>query len=338
MKTFPMLVIALGLAVGGCKKEKKDDGGGGAAGSGEVKKDPAGGSGEASGTGSAMASGTDTGSGSGMASGTETGSGSGSGTGTGSGTGSAVDVEATGDGVKLVLATPAVGETVNKNGLKVTDAMLTIKGKGQMPMHVEEVEVVHAKYLEVGEFPTKVEVNYEDNHKTTTMQGKEKSEDSPVKNKTYTVWKDGEKIAASNNDGSAVTPEELEELDSWQDEIGQVPGIAKVLAAHAWKAGEVYTLTPDELTLMEDGKEGGKILSATLTLESESGGNAIFLSDMKTEMNNAQLVGKLDTHLTVTVQLSPARPLSVVSETKIDATAGGIPFVGTMNGTDTYTY
>ncbi len=242
--------------------------------------------------------------------------------------------------VKLTLVPPVVGSVETRHRTFRTDLQMTVQGR-KMPMQVDETSVERVAYEEVTDVPQKLLVTYERARKTTHLQGDDRVEPSPVEGRTYELWKeDGRFHAIETGDDPTVDADELDKLsDRFAHEIGQVPGVARILTSRTWTVGKAYMLDPDELEEMSDRKEDGRYTATTVTLTRVEDGNAVFDVRSKVTLDSDEVQGTLEARITATLQVSPARPIEIVTESQIDATApGGVPFAGTMRGTETYAY
>ncbi len=313
MKRHHMIIVALGLALAaaGCKKDKKDD-------APVVDK----------GTGSAVASGTGTGtaSGTGMASGTDVG------TGTGTGTGTAAPTP-TGD-VTLHYQPPKVGSKTHKEELETTDIIF-----GGTPVKLAKTHVRHTEVLEAGEFATKVKTHYEKHNEVVDAEGKSNTKAAPVEGKTYLVWKDGDKVVATYEDGGAISPDELEELtESFDDELGRRPGIAEVLLRRTWKIGQPVALEGQDLVdLTDDMKKGAKADAATFTLRSVEGNTAIWDMDLKVTLSG-DVEGKSTGQIAMTIDIANVRPIEMEGDIEVDVKAKGTPMTGKSHSAEKFSY
>jgi len=341
MKRHLMIVIALGLVATGCKKdEKAKDGDKPASGSASGSEKASGsdgpsgsGSAVASGTGMASASGTGTASGTDVVTDVGTGSGTGAGTGTAVATGDA-NVSPPGGDVTLTWETPPVGFKFDKSETEHVEMTF-----GGTPVTLDKTKLRHMEVIESGEFITKLKVHVEADHELQTAEGKQGKKTEPTEGKTYLVWKEGGTIAASLEDGSAISPEELEELSgSFDDEIGVKPGIVKVLLAHAWKTGEETTLaSPDLEWLTEDLKKGAKVDAAKVTLKSTEANNSVFVLWMDLTLSG-EATGTSSGTATIVLDNKPLRPSILEGEIAMDATIGANKMVGKSTQSTKYTY
>lgn len=312
MKRHNLIIVALGLALAaGCKKDEKKD------------EAPA----AAKGTGSAVASGTGTG------------TGTASGTGTGTAVAAAADAGTTapptptGD-VTLSYVPPKVGSKTHKEEQETADINF-----GGTPVKLVKSQVRHTEVLEAGEFATKVKTHYEKHTEVVDAEGKSNTKAEPVEGKTYLVWKDGDKVVATYEDGGAISPDELEEIsESFDDELGRRPGIAEVLLRHTWKTGQAVALEGQDLVdLTEDMKKGAKVDAATFTLRSVDGTTAIWDMDIKLT-TSGDVEGKTNGKIAMTIDTANVRPVAIEGDLEIDVKAKGTPMTGKSHTATKFTY
>jgi len=341
MKRHLMIMIALGLAASGCKKDEKAKDGDKPASGSASGSEKASGSDTASGSGSASASGTGMASASG--SGEASGTGSGTDVGTGSGTGMGTDTVAPvavgnsspeGGDVMLQWKPDPVGHKYDKSEIEHAELVF-----GDTPVTLDRTKLRHVEVVESGDFVTKVKVQFETHHEVQTAEGNSKTKPNAVEGKSYVVWREADKIAATHDDGSAVSPEELEEIgETFDDEVGVRPGIVDMLLRHPWKTGEVTKLDATDLADMtRDLKEGASVTEGTVTLQSVDGKTAVFALVM-TVAASGEAVGTNTANATFILETDPMRPMVIEGEVGLDVTVKGTKMTGKTKQSEKYTY
>ncbi len=252
---------------------------------------------------------------------------------------------ATGDGWKLTLKAPAVGLKITQETKGSTNIKFDAGGGKTVPLDVETTKVVHSEVLEVGgDVVTKMKVHYADHSAKQTMMGKSETEEKPTHGKAYLLTDKGGKLDATHEDGSAVTAEEMEDLEEdFGDQVGRTPGEARVVASRAWTKGERYELTADDLKIMAEGKPAKeKLIKVAMTFLGETDGVAEFdmeatmeMKDMKAELN-AEVKGHIK------LDVANARPIEMTTggeiTGKVMGPKGSMPVTGTGGDTKTYSY
>jgi hypothetical protein len=174
---------------------------------------------------------------------------------------------------------------------------------------------------------------------TEQAGGKTREKPSPLAGKRYLAWAEGGAIKATHEDGSAVSPEELDELSQDLDELGKPRPMDEIIAARTWKVGEPYSFTADELARLNATKSERTPRGTAMSLELRevAGGRAVFA--MKTSMQlEGKATMKMEMNGTATLDVATGRPLAVELGGPLDGTAKGQPLTGTMKGIATYQY
>ncbi|MBK9032226.1 MAG: hypothetical protein IPL61_13055 [Myxococcales bacterium] len=269
MKLAHAFALTLILAATGCKK-KEDAAGAGSA--------PAAGTATASGAGSAVAPGA--------------GSAVAAGAGSAVASGSAAPTEAPADGLRLPLGVQKVGDKETKaEDMKMTLTIEAGPGKTvemQMAKHSEETFEVLAVD---GGTKTKIKITYTAETETQTMGGRSKDKPSPIAGKTYVVWREGDDVKATLEDGSAPPAEELAKVVDKEEELGTPDPMDEIIASKVWKVGEKVAFTPDELAKVNarqnpKSDEKKSLEQMELTLVAVEAGVARFDMTMKMAIKN----------------------------------------------------
>jgi hypothetical protein len=242
------------------------------------------------------------------------------------------------DTVTLTWTALAVGtkESVT-DALKQDFTMTAPNGKEMVGSNAKE-SAYDVEVLESGEFVTKIKVTFQTRKETGAMDGKSKAKVSPVEGKTYVVWTDGAAIKATTEDGKDVTAPELEDLtDEFEDELGKMPAMPKVMITQPWKLGEIVTMTPDHLALLGKDDEGMKIESGTIGLVANDGKVATFDISMVTLRNDGKVDLKIPMKMTAKIDLTSMHLVEGAMTGSMEGKAGGLPMKGTLEGKKTST-
>ncbi len=307
-----VLTAALALALTGCKK-KEEAGAGGA-------------------SGAATASGAAAASGSAAASGAAAGPGTASGA---SGADPGAAAAAAGDGLKLPLHTPKVGDKLTK--LDEMTMKLTIEaapGKTmEMDMAKSTEESREVLALD-GTIITKARYAFPVHKETQTMGGKSRDKVSPLVGKSYIVWREGGKLQATTADGATPPPDELAEILDEAKNVGTPDVMDEVIASKTWKPGARVVFTADDLAKINarnpDKTDKQSLQAMAFTLKGVDGGVATF------DMEMTMLAGDDKGTMTMTlagaarVDVATGRLLEVGGTGTVDGQMG-MPVKGTMS-------
>lgn len=192
-----------------------------------------------------------------------------------------------------------------------------------------------------GDVVTKLKVSYPKVAITESAMGKTKDKPTPTLGKSYLVWREGDEFKATLADGGAVSPEELKVLAKGQKRIGRPDVMQQIMAAHAWKQGEVVTMTPAELerlaTVVGGEDDGGKLTGMSFALQSSDDKVATFTMTMAMEGTTPKGSMKVSLTGTAKVDRNSGRALEVKAEGPFEGNMG-VPITGTMTGTTSYSY
>jgi hypothetical protein len=298
MKRMIMIALVLGLAAGACKKEEKKEG--------PAPTEP-----KASSDAAAAATTPTT----------------------------PANPPATADQVTIPFVPPKVGDKQTQEEKMSTDVMISAQGE-QMKMVASKEEKKSSEVVEVnGDVVMKVKVTYAASKDSQSMGGRTQEKKGVVVGKTYVVWKEGDAIKATDDKGGEIAKEELAALgEDWKRDLGQVPGMAKVITNRTWKLGEKVDLTPEQLKDLAMGDEETTATSASITMTKSDGKIATFEVDVAMEQKKGDGSLKIPTHVTVDVDIAKSRPLTMTMKGDIEGDISGTKAKGTMEGTQTATY
>ncbi len=243
-----------------------------------------------------------------------------------------------GQGLKLAWKTAAVGSHETVTDEMKTAFTLSPPGGKPVDMVMFKKRTYDVEILEAGDAVTKVKVRYEVAADGGTMGGEPKDETQAVQGKTYVVWADGGVIKATAEDGKDVTAEELEELvDEFDDEIGKVPGMPKVIAKYAWKPGEQVTLSPEDLAMLDVGDKGMVAQSALVTLTAADAAVATFALDIVMLKKDEGGEMKIPMKMTAKIDVATLHARELTMHGILDGTVEGMGMKGTLDGIKTST-
>ncbi len=243
-------------------------------------------------------------------------------------------------GLKLPMATRTVGTRWVKTDDVTSTMVISVTADKQLTVDstqhkVDEIEVVE---LDAAGLVTKVKVSYPE-RKTTDRQGTQtKDKISPLAGKSYLAWSKGGALEATHADGSAVTPEELEDLTDSLDELGKPRVMDEIVSARTWKIGETYTFTADDIARLVAAKTGKTRPAAlALTLREVKDGKATFaMTAAMVVSGKAQLSTELSG--SVTIDVATGHPVTISLAGPAKGSVNGMSVAGTMSGTTSYAY
>jgi hypothetical protein len=246
---------------------------------------------------------------------------------------------ASADEVTIPFIAPKVGDKQTQEEKMSTDVMISAQGE-QMKMVASKEEKKSSEVVEVnGDVITKVKVTYAASKDTQSMAGRTQEKKGVAVGKTYVVWKEGDTIKATDDKGGEVPKEELAALaEDWKRDLGQIPGMAKVITGKPWKLGQKVDLTPEQLKDLAMGDEETTATSASITMTANDGKVATFDVDVAMEQKKGDGSLKIPTHVTVQVDIAKGRPLTMTMKGEIEGDISGTKAKGTMEGTQTATY
>jgi hypothetical protein len=172
-----------------------------------------------------------------------------------------------------------------------------------------------------------------------TKDGVASTKPSPLAGQTYDVRADGDALAATHADGSAVTPAELAALTADLGRaIGRVPPLAVLLRSRAWPRGEPIELGPAELMDAFGHNPMMPPVSGTALLVGVADGVATFEFDLALARDDADGRAESTMRLTTRVDVARGRPLEQRLTGTLGGKVAGMPSTGTVEGTITYGY
>jgi hypothetical protein len=213
------------------------------------------------------------------------------------------------------------------------DKQITVDGSRH---YVDQLEIVE---VDAAGIVTKVKAAYPERKDTEQMGDKTREKPSSLVGKSYVAWFANGKLEATHEDGSAVSPEELDELAKDLDEVGKPRVMDQIVAGRAWKVGETYTFTADELARLNAAK-GPSAPTGTamaLTLREVTGDRAIF--EMKSTMQvETKAALKMEMSGAVAIDVKTGHPITLELSGPIAGTVSGQPVTGTMTGKVAYQF
>ena len=85
---------------------------------------------------------------------------------------------------------------------------------------------------------TKLKIGYSAMSESQTVAGKTEDKPSPLAGKTYLVWREGDEVKVSNEDGSAPSAEEIKKVAKDNKSVGKPEPMEDFVASRTWKVGE----------------------------------------------------------------------------------------------------
>lgn len=247
------------------------------------------------------------------------------------------------DGIRFPARVHVVGEKETETE-EQTMAMKAEVGPSQtvdVRSTERRVEVKETLAVDGGAI-TKLKITYQEFTASETMDGKAKDKPTPTAGKTYLVWREGDQIKASYEDGSAPPADELKEVVKGNRGVGRPDPLEEVMASHTFKLGERFELSPDQLAKMNEQLAGGgdnepSLTGMSFTLQSADATVATLAMTMAMAVKgqgnelNFTLAGtaKADRKTGRTLEVSATGPFSGFAKVKM---------TGTMSMKNTYAY
>ena len=177
-------------------------------------------------------------------------------------------------GIKFPAHVHVAGEKVTETD-EQTMAMKAEVGPSQtvdVGSNERRVEVKETLDVDRGMI-AKLKITYQAFAANETMNGKSKDKPTPTAGKTYLVWREGDQLKASYEDGSAPPADELKEVVKGNRGVGRPEPLEEIMASHTFKLGERFELSPDQLAKMNEQLAGGgdnepSITGMSFTLQS----------------------------------------------------------------------
>ncbi len=240
----------------------------------------------------------------------------------------------------LTWKAPAVGRTETRHDNLETRMKLTDPQGQVADVVMVQTEQTHAEVVAVtpdGAIAT-VKVRYEADDERQTFNGQTQDKPSPIEGKTYVVSAEAGAIKASRDDGSPVSPEEQAAVAEEEEELGKIPGMARLLISRSWTTGKQVDLTPEEITEALGGDDDMTPLSGSLTLDRVDGGVATFEMGLTAFREDAD--GRMNATMSITIELEVehVRPIAMRMTGTLEGTIQGMKTTGAMSGTKTFEY
>ncbi len=159
------------------------------------------------------------------------------------------------DGIKLPLTPRQVGDKVTETEERIMAAKAEV-GPGQViDFNSTEKRVEAKEALEVVDGTiTKLKVTYTAFTRDEVIGGKPKTKPTPTVGKTYVVWREGDALKVTYEDGSAPPAEEIALVSKSNRKVGKPDVLDKFLAAQVWKTGVKVDMPADLLAELNDTK------------------------------------------------------------------------------------
>jgi|GEM_PF-4430006 len=195
--------------------------------------------------------------------------------------------------------------------------------------------------LAIDPVPTKLKVSYSGLSSVQNVGGKDTVKPQILDGKSYVVWVEGGAIKATTADGAAVSPEELTELADENDDLGKPDDLDAILNGRAWKIGETYQLTADELAKMKarSTNPSKPVISAmSLTLQAFDAKEATFALAMTLVQSKGAEGLTFDLKGTARLDVVANRAIEMAVEGPLAGSVNGMTATGTMSVKTTYRY
>lgn len=183
---------------------------------------------------------------------------------------------------------------------------------------------------------TKVKVSYLEDGETQKMGRGEKAKASLIAGKTYVVWREGDLVKVTREDGSEPAGDELRKVIDENRRLGTPDPFDELVASKTWKTGQKVAFTADELSRVNVPRAAANskgdrddFTVVELTLRRIDDGIARFDIKLGTKMSSPE--GSM--HMTVD---GIARVATATSQVQEMSGAGslwgemGAPFTGTV--------
>jgi hypothetical protein len=222
---------------------------------------------------------------------------------------------------------PAVHDHVTHT--RATTLTLDVGGKTLVEQH-DERRVTEVLEVEA-DHPVKVKVRYDQVASHQRLDDDERDSTGPHAGKIYVVWKDGDDVHVTTDDGRDAPDAERDAVrEDLADELGRIPGMAQVLLGSAWTPGVTVQLTAAELVLMTEAEPSTQAHAGTITLDGVAGDVATFHATVDAELVSPQ--GSMSTAQTITIhaQVATGRIVDATVDAKLDGDVQGAKATGTL--------
>jgi hypothetical protein len=189
---------------------------------------------------------------------------------------------------------------------------------------------------------TKAKFTYVEARESQTMGAQHEDKPSPLVGKSYVVWREGDAVKVTREDGAAPSPEELALVEDDHENLGTPDPMDMVVASKTWTTGTKVVFTPDELATIN--ARGGaakpdeeQLTSAALTLTGVDDGVARF--DMEIGLTSKRDRGTMTMRLvgTAGAEVATGRLLEMKGTGPFEADMGArVTGTMTMNTVEKY--
>lgn len=246
------------------------------------------------------------------------------------------------DGIKITPPAPVAGEKVTE--VETREMAMTIEAapdkKVDMKGTQAKTELKEAVTVD-GEVITKLKVSYSGMKETQTMGPKTGEKPSPVDGKTYLVWREGDTLKVSYEDGSAPSEAEVKEVTKGNRSVGRKDPLQQFVASVSWKVGEKVDLNADQLALMNQNMGGGEgepsLTGMSFTLQSADDAQASLAMTMTMEMKGGGIEMKIDLTGVAKVDRKTNRLMEITGAGPINGQING-KVTGQMSMKTAYSY
>jgi hypothetical protein len=245
-----------------------------------------------------------------------------------------------GEGVRITLAPPAVGDrrTVTSTMRMEADATMPDGTARHIVIEdriTEEIEVLAVS----GGAQEKVRVRYPLAHRTRTMGQIRSDEDKPVEGHTYVVWLEGGEIRAARDDGAALHEAEQQHLvDAWDDDLGRVDPLLVLVADEPWTLGAGRELRAEEVAALHFGDDETRISSASIALAGTSASTATFELDVVMHGDDAGDTIEIPARVMVELARQTGRMMSMTIKGTMSGATDGMKMTGAIEAEQRWTY
>lgn len=244
---------------------------------------------------------------------------------------------ATAETLTITWTGPTVGLVQTTHEQSRQDLTLQAGAAAPERIQVERQIEKRTEVLEVAAtFKRKVKVRYQRAHESQTAGGETVERDLAVAGKSYLVTL-GDGLIATTDAGAAISEDELAVLrEDVEDELGRVPGMAKIMLDRAWLRGEPVTMGPEQVAMVAaDMPPGTKVNALTVTWVRSDDGVARFALEV-----DAVGVGgmKMPIDAALAIEVAHARPVEITGTAALSGSSDGGTITGTISTRVVNTY
>lgn len=244
-------------------------------------------------------------------------------------------------GLQLAAQPPAIG---SRHTIDDTlDSTMNVVGEPgktvELITHRVRSTQIEVRAVDAAGVVTAARAHYVAHHDEQRRDGVAQTRTNPVEGQSYLVSGDGATVAVVREDGSPITPEEQAAVTAdLGRSIGKQPAISRLLLSHRWRAGELVTLTPEELQAAFAQNPTMKPTAGTALLVGVASGVATFEFDLTLTRDDPDGHAESPTRMTVKIDVARFRPVEMTMIGTIAGKVAGMETQGSMQGKVTYRY